>query len=532
MKSPLLLAAVFGLSVSSLQAQHLQIGGSLSWGSVTEATPAGSLDRTLNVSNPHAVPLRIDSIRFFDMYGAGAGSAGRPFSSPNGAMDVPAGGGADLVVLLNPRHNIPHASTALICGSGIPGCRAADLSATVSYRKGYYATTQGLWGQALFSALQTKVRANYQTFSYNAARDQMFMTVDNKRVNGQASTQNRLECVYTGREAVGYTSRSDAQNSDNFNTEHTYPQSLFSSNTPMVSDLHHLFPTDNNANNARSNYPFDTVITVGSYNNAGSKLGTKNGITVFEPRAQQKGRTARAMCYFVLRHQDYSNYFVPQQAILRTWAQRYLPDTIDLKRNSDVQAYQGNRNPFVDYPQFLDRIPNLVNPGQAFPAVNRVGFYPASATLSVGDTVGYYFTLVNEGNSPVTVPFTAPPAGFTLQVIGNSTLDVGHAITYRLVPTTATSGVYTYTPVSGSSVTIYYGVTATRPTQPVLAPIRVNPNPATGQVTIQAHGPFTIYSAMGRTVYTGSAGSLDVSTWPAGVYIIRSGSQAARLIVE
>lgn len=211
MKSPLLLAAALGLSASFVQAQHLQLDNSLNWGAVTEATPAGSLDRTANLSNPHAVSLRIDSIKFFDMYGAGAGSAGRPFHTTVGSLDVPAGGSADLVFLLNPRHNIRHASTALVCGTGIPGCRPVSLSADVSYRKGYYATTQGLWGQALFTALQTKVRANYQTFSYNAARDQMFMTIDNKRVNGQGSTQNRLECIYTGREAVGYTSRSSAQ---------------------------------------------------------------------------------------------------------------------------------------------------------------------------------------------------------------------------------------------------------------------------------------------------------------------------------
>ena len=41
---------------------------------------------------------------------------------------------------------------------------------------------------------------------------------------------------------------------DGYNREHTIPQSVFSSNTPMYADLYHVYPTDAFVNNMRSNY--------------------------------------------------------------------------------------------------------------------------------------------------------------------------------------------------------------------------------------------------------------------------------------
>ena len=46
---------------------------------------------------------------------------------------------------------------------------------------------------------------------------------------------------------------------DGFNTEHTFPQSFFSQNLPMRSDLFHIFPTLATANSERANFPFGVV---------------------------------------------------------------------------------------------------------------------------------------------------------------------------------------------------------------------------------------------------------------------------------
>lgn len=68
-----------------------------------------------------------------------------------------------------------------------------------------------------------------------------------------------IECVYTGRK-IRATNRTEAQN-QNFNTEHTWPQSFFNELEPMRSDLYHLYPTDETANNVRSNFDFGRALT-------------------------------------------------------------------------------------------------------------------------------------------------------------------------------------------------------------------------------------------------------------------------------
>jgi hypothetical protein len=165
----------------------------------------------------------------------------------------------------------------------------------------YDAYTFNLFDSPLKNAL-TQLVSGHTSLGYNLARDKMYMEIDNKRVNGQGASVNTLECVYTGRLAVGYTSRTDAQNNYNFNTEHTWPQSTFNESEPMRSDLYHLFPTDVNANAIRSNYPFGNVVSGVIWDSAGSKLGRNNlNQIVFEPRDVHKGDVSRSMLYFLIR---------------------------------------------------------------------------------------------------------------------------------------------------------------------------------------------------------------------------------------
>ncbi len=214
----------------------------------------------------------------------------------------------------------------------------------------YYKPTRNLWDGALKAKLKQIITANHTVLSYSAARDKMFMIIDNWRVNGRGSSVNKVECVYTGRVVTGYSSRYDVQN-QGFNTEHTFPQSKFGGGEPMRSDLFHLFPTDANANSARSNLPFGEVTTP-----TWSVGGSKKDYNRFEPRDAQKGPAARALFYFVVRYRDYSGFVAPQEATLRAWHKAFPPTAVEKRRNNDIYAIQHNRNPFIDHPEFVDRI--------------------------------------------------------------------------------------------------------------------------------------------------------------------------------
>ncbi|MFC2104313.1 endonuclease, partial [Bacteroidota bacterium] len=103
--------------------------------------------------------------------------------------------------------------------------------------------------------LKTWLRTNYydgnhQTLGYTNARKYLYNYIDNE--NGV------ITCVYSGYQvnsAYGGTTTYPAP----VNCEHTIPQSLFNEANPMVSDIHHLYPTYETWNSTRSNHPFDEI---------------------------------------------------------------------------------------------------------------------------------------------------------------------------------------------------------------------------------------------------------------------------------
>lgn len=95
---------------------------------------------------------------------------------------------------------------------------------------------------------------------------------------------------------------------DCYNREHIVPQSFFGSSSPMVSDIHHIPPTDGKVNGMRSNNPFGVVTSPTFTSQNGSKLGknTTAGYSgvVFEPIDAFKGDIARMVFYFVTRYES------------------------------------------------------------------------------------------------------------------------------------------------------------------------------------------------------------------------------------
>ena len=307
----------------------------------------------ITITNDYAGSLRIQ-LQFFGIFQDTA------FSVSSNDFILSQGGSRTIQVRFAPKHNVRY-ETAMMVQTTVASTWAYTLPVFLSgngvYTNAYYATSTNLSGEALKQALRTKMNQGFRVLSYNEARDSMYLSFDNWATNGRGATSNTLECVYTGRQISGYSSRTQVQNTPNdFNCEHTFPQSFFSSASPMISDMHHLFPTDNNANNQRANTPFGVVLGAPSWSQGGSKLGGG----VFEPRDVHKGAVARAMLYFVIMYGGNStvqiNYLTPQEPILKSWANQFLPTAVDVRRNNDIGRAQGNRNPLVDYPQFLYRM--------------------------------------------------------------------------------------------------------------------------------------------------------------------------------
>lgn len=271
--------------------------------------------------------------------------------------------------------------------------------ATGKYADVTYAFTQGLIDEPLKTALKNFTTTGYITLGYNVARDKMYETVDDYGNN------DTLECVYTGRRA--YVPNRAGAGNVNFNCEHTWPQSFFNSNDPMVSDINHLFPTDDAANNARSNYAFGFVVSGITFNVGGSKLGKDfENETVFEARDKHKGNVARALFYFAVKYGNQGGYMGgKQEGVLRQWN---LIDTVDaneVTRNNRIKTFLNVRNPFIDHPEFIDRIKSTYSTILPVPRP-KTAVAPSNAkydTLAKNDTASYYIAIFNSGEGNATI---------------------------------------------------------------------------------------------------------------------------------
>jgi endonuclease I len=215
----------------------------------------------------------------------------------------------------------------------------------------YYRSAEGQQGQVLLNTLAAIV-SRHKELGYDRARDVMFAEVDDLDDN------DIVECDYTDRALHNVNDRRTAyRNGAGFNAEHTWPQSKGAVGVAK-SDLHHLFPTDCAANSRRSSFPFGEVVKV-EWTEGGSKFGTDaRGVTVFEPRDDQKGNTARAILYFYTvygRQADLVN-FRQEEETLKKWHVQDPVTAEDRARNEAVYRHQGNRNPFVDRPEFVQAV--------------------------------------------------------------------------------------------------------------------------------------------------------------------------------
>ena len=161
---------------------------------------------------------------------------------------------------------------------------------------------------------------------------------------------------------------------DCYNREHIIPQSVFSEQSPMVSDAHFITPTDGKVNGIRSNYPHGTVSSATYTSQNGSKLGSSSvseySGTVFEPVNDFKGDIARMYFYFATRYENtVAGYSYPMfdgsgnkvfttafLNVLLAWNTQDPVSAREIARNNAIYARQNNRNPYIDHPEYVNQI--------------------------------------------------------------------------------------------------------------------------------------------------------------------------------
>ncbi|WMS90982.1 endonuclease [Pseudoalteromonas sp. HL-AS1] len=272
-------------------------------------------------------------------------------------------------------------STAFTLGSG-----SGDGGGTNPTPTGYYVTAQGLSGYALKTELYNIIKDhNAQGYSaiwnfYDSSARDTYFENDNSILDMYSEKPN-------GSDSYNYAAVSDQCGNYSgeggcYNREHSFPKSWFGGTIePMNSDVHHIYATDGYVNSKRSNFPFGEVASASFTSTNGSKLGSASSSlnysgTVFEPIDEFKGDFARAYFYMATRYENVIGTWQTKTtssnavlngssnqvfeswvvAMLLNWHNSDPVSQMELDRNQAAFEFQGNRNPYIDHPEFVEMI--------------------------------------------------------------------------------------------------------------------------------------------------------------------------------
>ncbi|KAL6864863.1 hypothetical protein ACP4OV_016014 [Aristida adscensionis] len=164
---------------------------------------------------------------------------------------------------------------------------------------------------------------------------------------------------------------------DGWNREHLWPRSYGLTYGPSLTDLHNIRPSDVNVNSSRGNkyYGECTATSTRCMRPANHEAApdTETDSKKWAPPFQVRGDVARSLMYMAvsygsgqkdgISHLELSDSPSIQRrkmgllsAILR-WNELDPPSRSEQLRNERVcSLYQHNRNPFVDHPEYANRI--------------------------------------------------------------------------------------------------------------------------------------------------------------------------------
>lgn len=204
------------------------------------------------------------------------------------------------------------------------------------------------------SALSEYANKGRRSLGYDRARFEIFQKID-------VMTDNRgrrvVDSVYSDDFfPVGNGVPSD---STGVNTEHTWPQSRLKEHQGRFgetrSDIYHLFPTEKGINSVRGNHPFKDC---GHQDEQQGYLCEGNGGIGFEPPNSHKGAVARAMFYMATTY-SFLDIDPAQEKVLRQWHRDHPVTAPERARCDKIEEAQGNRNPFIDNPDWVELVENF-----------------------------------------------------------------------------------------------------------------------------------------------------------------------------
>ncbi|GGZ17546.1 endonuclease I family protein [Streptomyces poonensis] len=260
-------------------------------------------------------------------------------------------------------------TSALLVGLALPMTTASPASsvpftalvpaATTAYDDTYYADATGKTGTALKDSLH-EIISDQKKISYSAVWEALKVT------DQDPNNSSNVKLLYSG---ISRSKSLNGGNTGNWNREHVWAKSHgdFGTATGPGTDLHHLRAEDVQVNSIRGNKDFDNGGSAVS--NGGGSLTDSDS---FEPRDAVKGDVARMILYMAVRYEGDDSWpdleandkvgngsapYLGRLSVLKQWNDEDPPDAWEQRRNEVIHStYQGNRNPFIDHPEWVEAI--------------------------------------------------------------------------------------------------------------------------------------------------------------------------------
>jgi endonuclease I/methionine-rich copper-binding protein CopC len=277
-----------------------------------------------------------------------------------------------------------------------------SFTVTSGTNNAYYSQVNTTSAPQLRCSLHATIRG-HTAYPYSGSGTSTWTILETAQAN--PANPNQILDVYRNRLYTAISGRAGTGTGLTYNREHTWPNSLgFPSTTGNLgkpnapyTDTHMLYLSDTQWNSDRSNKPYANCPTSASCGERATEsnggIGGGTGVypgnsnwtnsSSFQTWSHRKGDVARAIFYMAIRYEGgvdptsgqnepdleltdnrslivgTSNYNAPAYmgllADLLAWHESDPPDADELARNQVIYTFQGNRNPFIDHPEWATR---------------------------------------------------------------------------------------------------------------------------------------------------------------------------------
>lgn len=267
---------------------------------------------------------------------------------------------------------------------------------------GYYSKVNTSSPSQLRCSLHATIKG-HTAYSYSGGTTNTWTILE--IADEDPNNSGRILDAYRNRSFVKITDRAGSGSGLKYNREHSWPNSLgFGSATGNLglpnapyTDTHMLYLTDSAYNADRGNKPYAnctaasgctervTEVNNGQGGGSGVYPGNSNWVKTpdgnsgsFEVWGKRKGDLARTILYMAIRYEGGTHPTTGQSepdleltdnraqivitssspaymgllSTLIAWHQADPPTTAERERNEVIYSFQGNRNPFIDHPEW------------------------------------------------------------------------------------------------------------------------------------------------------------------------------------